>query len=219
MSSSVFKRGALSVAVCVALGVTAAHAQKLSVGVYKTEGAEASLLITSDQSCASNTPNAVVINGNKRTPGCWTLDGGQIKFAPTDTNQVVRPFDPALMSAFGSGNVASFMASSETPAASKARKTHLTCEADGWTMELDIERNDNGDLQRLLVAGDAVMANEKSTQITFSYDGLAFALNNVNASFTYETAGIQNYIRKNLFGSGKSKGTGNCRINELQKKF
>jgi hypothetical protein len=99
------------------------------------------------------------------------------------------------------------------------KKTHLTCEADGWQLELDVERFDTGDLQRILAAGDAVSAAEKSTQITFSYDGLAFSLNTITGNFTYETSGVQSYIRKNLLGSGKSKGTGTCRVNELVKKF
>ena len=101
---------------------------------------------------------------------------------------------------------------------SKTKKTHLTCDADGWSMEVDVERNEVGDLQRFVVGGDSVMANEKSMFITFSYDGLAFSLNTVNAGFTYEPAGVQNFIRKNLTG-GKTKGAGTCRINELVRKF
>ena len=103
-------------------------------------------------------------------------------------------------------------------AQSKSKKTHLTCEADGWTMEVDVERNEIGDLQRFVVGGDLVTANEKSMFITFSYDGLSFSINTVNAGFSYEPAGVQNFIRKNLTG-GKTKGTGTCRINELVKKF
>ena len=65
---------------------------------------------------------------------------------------------------------------------------------------------------------DTVMANEKSMFISFSHDGLSFALNTVNAGFTYEPAGVPNFIRKNLTG-GKTKGAVTCRINELIKKF
>jgi len=64
---------------------------------------------------------------------------------------------------------------------------------------------------------ETVMANEKSMFISSSYDGLSFALNTVNAGFTYEP-GSSNFIRKNMTG-GKTKGTGTCRINELMKKF
>jgi hypothetical protein len=28
---------------------------------------------------------------------------------------------------------------------SKAKKTHLTCDADGWSMEVDVERGGTGD--------------------------------------------------------------------------
>jgi hypothetical protein len=85
-------------------------------------------------------------------------------------------------------------------------------------MEVDVERSEKGDLLRFLVGGDTVMANEKSMFISFSYDDLSFALNTVKAGFTYEPAGVQNFIRKNLTG-GKTKGARTCRINELIKKF
>jgi hypothetical protein len=146
---------------------------------------------------------------------CWTIEGDKIKVTWLD-GSTTKMFDSSNMVALGDIPAAS----KPTPvsAQSRAKKTHLTCDADGWNMEVDVERNEIGDLQRFLVGGDTVIANEKSMFISFSYDGLSFALNTVNAGFTYEPAGVQNFIRKNLTG-GKTKGAGTCRINELVKKF
>ena len=127
-------------------------------------------------------------------------------------------FDQANMVALGDIAITPRPSATPAPTQPKAKKTHLTCDADGWSMEVDVERNEAGDLQRFVVGGDLVMANEKSMYITFAYDGLAFSINTVSAGFTYEPAGVQNFIRKNLTG-GKTKGAGNCRINELVKKF
>jgi hypothetical protein len=147
--------------------------------------------------------------------GCWVAEGDKIKFTWLD-GSTSKLFDSSNMVALGDIPITP----KPTPATaqSKAKKTHLTCDADGWSMEVDVERGETGDLQRFLVGGDTVMANEKSMFISFTYDGLSFALNTVNAGFTYEPAGVQNFIRKNLTG-GKTKGAGTCRINELVKKF
>jgi hypothetical protein len=144
---------------------------------------------------------------------CWVTEGDKIKVTWLD-GSTSKMFDTANMVALGDIPITPKPAAAQ----SKAKKTHLTCDADGWSMEVDVERGETGELQRFLVGGDTVMANEKSMFISFSYDGLAFALNTVNAGFTYEPAGVQNFIRKNLTG-GKTKGAGTCRINELVKKF
>ena len=193
---------------------TLANAERVAVGVYKSAlGGE--LLTTIDKPCDLASGNATLITAGKQVMGCWVPEGDKIKFTWLD-GSTSKLFDSSNMVALGDTPIAP----KPTPAIaqSKAKKTHLTCEADGWSMEVDVERNETGDLQRFLVGGDLVMANEKSMFITFSYDGLSFVLNTVNAGFTYEPAGVQNFIRKNLTG-GKTKGAGTCRINELVKKF
>jgi hypothetical protein len=144
-------------------------------------------------------------------------EGDKIKVTWID-GSTSKIFDSSNMVALGDISVAPKPASATATVQSKTKKTHLTCDADGWSMEVDVERNEIGDLQRFIVGGDTVMASEKSMFIAFSYDGLSFAINTVNAGFTYEPAGVQNFIRKNLTG-GKTKGAGTCRINELVKKF
>jgi len=196
----------------IALSVFAVHAEKIAAGVFKTPfGGE--LLTTIDKPCDPASGNATLITAGKQVMACWVTEGDKIKVTWLD-GSTSKMFDTANMVALGDIPVAPKPA----PAQSKAKKTHLTCDADGWSMEVDVERGEAGDLQRFLVGGDTVMANEKSMFITFSYDGLSFALNTVNAGFTYEPAGVQNFIRKNLTG-GKTKGAGTCRINELVKKF
>ena len=193
---------------------TLANAERVAAGVYKSAlGGE--LLTTIDKPCDLASGNANLITAGKQVMGCWVAEGDKIKFTWLD-GSTSKLFDSSNMVALGDIPITP----KPTPATaqSKAKKTHLTCEADGWSMEVDVERNETGDLQRFLVGGDLVMANEKSMFITFSYDGLSFALNTVNAGFTYEPAGVQNFIRKNLTG-GKTKGAGTCRINELVKKF
>jgi len=190
----------------------AAQAEKIAAGVYKS-GVGGELLTTIEKPCDSSTGNATLITSGKQVMGCWVAEGDKIKVTWLD-GSTSKIFDAANMVALGDIPVAPKPA----PAQSKAKKTHLTCDADGWSMEVDVERGETGDLQRFLVGGDTVMANEKSMFISFSYDGLSFALNTVNAGFTYEPAGVQNFIRKNLTG-GKTKGAGTCRINELVKKF
>ena len=196
----------------IALIACVAQAEKIAAGVFKTPlGGE--LLTTIDKPCDPASGNATLITAGKQVMACWVTEGDKIKVTWLD-GSTSKMFDVANMVALGDIAVAPKPA----PAQSKAKKTHLTCDADGWSMEVDVERGETGDLQRFLVGGDTVMANEKSMFITFSYDGLSFALNTVNAVFTYEPAGVQNFIRKNLTG-GKTKGAGTCRINELVKKF
>lgn len=198
----------------VLLVSTLANAERVAAGVYKSAlGGE--LLTTLDKPCDLASGNATLITAGKQVMGCWVPEGDKIKFTWLD-GSTSKLFDSSNMVALGDIPITP----KPTPATaqSKAKKTHLTCEADGWSMEVDVERNETGDLQRFLVGGDLVMANEKSMFITFSYDGLSFALNTVSAGFTYEPAGVQNFIRKNLTG-GKTKGVGTCRINELVKKF
>lgn len=188
-----------------------AHAQKYFAGVYKAESGFSELVTTIEKSCDKPDGNATVLNGTKRHVGCWVKVGEDVKF---------DAFDGSFSKSYAAANlllVAENLASLKPVA--KPNKNHLTCEADGWQLELDVERYDNGDLQRVLAAGDVVSAAEKSTQISFTYDGLAFSLNTITGNFSYETSGMQSYIRKNLMGGGKPKGTGVCRVNELVKKF
>ena len=203
--------------VCVlsmALITCAVQAEKIAAGVYKSD-AGGELLTTIEKPCDPSSGNATLITAGKRVMGCWVPEGDKIKVIWLD-GSTSKLFDSSNMVALGDIPVAPKPA--PATAQSKAKKTHLTCDADGWSMEVDVERGEAGDLQRFLVGGDTVMANEKSMFISFSYDGLSFALNTVNAGFTYEPAGVQNFIRKNLTG-GKTKGAGTCRINELVKKF
>jgi hypothetical protein len=196
----------------ITLSVFAVHAEKIAAGVFKTPlGGE--LLTTIDKPCDPASGNATLITAGKQVMACWVTEGDKIKVTWLD-GSTSKMFDTANMVALGDIPVVPKPAAAQ----SKAKKTHLTCDADGWSMEVDVERGETGDLQRFLVGGDTVIANEKSMFISFSYDGLSFALNTVNAGFTYEPAGVQNFIRKNLTG-GKTKGAGTCRINELVKKF
>lgn len=194
------------------LFASAAQAEKIAAGIYKSDTGN-ELLTTIDKPCDPALGNATLISYGKHISACWLAEGDKIKVTWLD-GSTSKVFDSSGMVALG--DIPSSPKSA--PVQSKSKKTHLTCEADGWSMEVDVERNESGDLQRFVVGGDLVMANEKSMFITFSYDGLSFSINTVNAGFSYEPAGVQNFIRKNLTG-GKTKGTGTCRINELVKKF
>ena len=204
----------------IALMACAAQAEKIAAGVYKSDSGVGELLTTIDKPCDPTSGNATLITSGKHVMGCWVAEGDKIKVTWLD-GSTSKLFDAANMVALGDIATAPKPATTSIPAPipSVPRKTHLTCDADGWTIELDVERNATGDLQRFLVDGDAVMTTEKPTLIAFSYDGVSFALNTVTAGFTYEPAGVQNYIRKKLLGNGKAKGTGTCRINELVRKF
>ena len=190
----------------------AAQAEKMAAGIFKTD-AGIELLTTFEKPCDPSSGNATLITSGKQILACWSAEGDKVKVVWLD-GSASKTYEADNMVALGDVSVTSKLASVQ----SKIKKTHLTCDADGWTMEVDVERNETGELQRLMVSGDAVMANEKPTLITFSYDGLAFALNTVTAGFTYEPSGVQNFIRKKLVG-GKTKGAGTCRITELVKKF
>ena len=198
----------------IAFLACAAQAEKIAAGVYKSD-AGGELLTTIEKPCDPASGNATLITAGKQVIACWVAEGDKIKVTWLD-GSTSKIFDSAYMVALG--DVSTALKPVPVSSQSKTKKTHLTCDADGWSMEVDVERNEVGDLQRFVVGGDSVMANEKSMFITFSYDGLAFSLNTVNAGFTYEPAGVQNFIRKNLTG-GKTKGAGTCRINELVRKF
>ena len=198
----------------MALLACAAQAEKIAAGVYKSD-AGGELLTTIEKPCDPASGNATLITAGKQVMAGWLAEGDKIKVTWLD-GSTSKLFDATTMVALG--DISTVPKPVPVTSQSKAKKTHLTCDADGWSMEVDVERNEAGDLQRFVVGGDLVMANEKSMFITFSYDGLAFSLNTVNAGFTYEPAGVQNFIRKNLTG-GKTKGAGTCRINELVRKF
>ena len=198
----------MSLLVCVA------QAEKIAAGVYKSD-AGGELLTTIEKPCDPASGNATLITAGKQVMACWLAEGDKIKVTWLD-GSTSKLFDASTMVALG--DISTVPKPVPVTSQSKAKKTHLTCDADGWSMEVDVERNEAGDLQRFVVGGDLVMANEKSMFIAFTYDGLAFSLNTVNAGFTYEPAGVQNFIRKNLTG-GKTKGAGTCRINELVRKF
>jgi hypothetical protein len=188
-----------------------AQAQKQFVGVFKADIGYSELLTTVEKPCDKPEGNATLLSGAKRLAGCWVKVADEIKF---------DALDGSFAKSYLASNVHLVTDSPiSAMAVNKPKKTHLTCESDGWQLELDVERASTGDLQRIVAAGDSVLAIEKSTQITFTYDGLAFSLNTITGNFTYETSGVQSYIRKNLMGSGKIKGTGTCRVNELVKKF
>jgi hypothetical protein len=189
------------------------RAEKISVGIFKSPlGAE--LLTITDKPCEPALGNAMLITAGKQITACWVADGDRIKVTWLD-GSTSKMFDGLSMVALG--DIASINKPLSATSQTKAKKVHLTCDADGWSMEVDVERNENGELQRFLIGGDSVIASEKSMFISFTYDGLTITLNTVNASFNYEPAGVQNYIRR-LTG-GKTRGSGTCRINELVKKF
>ena len=191
-----------------------ANAEKIAAGLYKSDtGGE--LITTIEKPCDPNSGNATLISAGKHVVACWVAEGDKIKVTWLD-GSTSKLFDSSNMVSLG--DIPVIPKPATVVAQSKAKRTHLTCDADGWSMEVDVDRGETGDLQRFLVGGDTVMANEKSMFISFSYDGLSFALNTVNAGFTYEPAGVQNFIRKNLTG-GKTKGAGTCRVNEMIKKF
>ena len=186
-----------------------ANAQKMFAGVFK--GASGNELVTTtDKACAKPEGNTVITSGTKRMAGCWTADGAQIKVELFEGATRAYPMAEMLL-------VAENLASDKP--ASKPNKTHLTCAADAWSLEVDIERNEAGELKRFIVEGDEVLANERSTQITYTYDGLSFKLSSVTAGFTYEPSGVTNYIRKTIKKMGKPSGTGECKITEIVKKF
>jgi hypothetical protein len=205
-----FMKKLLLVIVFAGAGVQV-HAQKQFAGVFKADVGFSELVTTLEKPCDKPEGNASVLSGAKRLVGCWSKAGDDIRF---------EALDGSFSKSYALSNIFlvadSSLASKAEP---KPKKTHLTCEADGWQLELDVERTDNGDLQRIVAAGDSVLAAEKSTQITFNYDGFAFNLNTITGGFSFETSGVQSYIRKNLMGSGKTKGAGACRVNELVKKF
>lgn len=189
------------------------RAEKISVGIFKSPlGAE--MLTIVDKACDPMLGNATLITVGKQVSACWVAEGDKIKVIWLD-GSTSKIFDGLSMVALG--DISTSVKTPPPLSQTKAKKVHLTCDADGWSMEVDVERNENGELQRFLIGGDAVVANEKSMFISFTYDGLTVSLNTVNAAFTYEPAGVQNYIRR-LTGA-KTRGSGTCRINELVKKF
>jgi hypothetical protein len=84
--------------------------------------------------------------------------------------------------------------------------------------QVDIERDEIGKLKRVIIEGDDVFAIEKYTKIEFTFDGYDFIINSVNGTFTYESSGVSSYLIK-LLAKTKSKGSGECKISELIKKF
>jgi hypothetical protein len=219
LNSFFFRANALNALVKTILAISALvfscclRAEKVSVGIFKSPlGVE--LLTIIDKPCDPSLGNATLITAGKQVVACWIVDGDKIKVNWLD-GSTSKIFDGLSMVALG--DISNFSKPLPVTNQPKARKVHLTCDADGWSMEVDVERNEKGELQRFLIGGDTVIANEKSMFISFTYDGLTVALNTVSAGFTYEPAGVQNYIRR-LTG-GKTRGSGTCRINELVKKF
>jgi len=78
--------------------------------------------------------------------GCWGAESDKIKVTWLD-GSTSKLFDSSNMVALGDIQVAPKPASAQ----SKAKKTHLTCDADGWSMEVDVERGETGDLSDVSV--------------------------------------------------------------------
>jgi len=190
--------------------------EPLTVGVYKAESGN-SLLMMFARACSKTDANAYLIAGGKQIPGCHSSVGDKVQFDFQD-GTTSRVFDAAQLVVLGEvPDLKIANASAVTP--NKPKSSHLLCEADDSKMELDVERNPQGELVNVSVAGTPVFAREVGTQLLFSHDGYKFSLSTISGNFQYETDGVQNYVRKSLFGKGGSKGTGSCKLVEVAKKF
>ena len=191
-----------------------ASAEKMSAALIKNPSASNELITTIDVECQKPKGNATYTSGNKKNEACWTRDGDQVKIELLDGSGI-KTF-PATEFYL----IAEIPAtSSNSPAQSnKGLNNHLSCSADGMNTQVDIERDEIGKLKRVIVEGDDVFAIEKYTKIEFTFDGYDFIINSVNGTFTYESSGVSSYLIK-LLAKTKSKGSGECKISELIKKF
>lgn len=191
-----------------------ASAEKMSAAIIKNSTASNELITTVDVECQKPKGNATYTSGSKKTEACWTRDGDQVKIELLDGSGV-KTFPAAEFYLIAETSATS----SNSPAQSnKALKNHLTCSADGMNTQVDIERDESGKLKRVIIEGDDVFPVEKYTKIEFTFDGYDFIINSVNGTFTYESSGVSSYLKK-MLAKTKSKGSGDCKISELIKKF
>ena len=196
--------------------MTALHAQHTVMMAVVPSSGETSVLATIiDRKCDAVGWNATLTNTTETLRGCWFREGDlvKIKIANSETVRVI-PFD--VLKSIG------LTRPPQTPKAEEPKKpttTTLSCAADAWFGDIVVERNSDGTLKNLVVSGESVSATEVSSSINFSFRGLNISLSTLTGAFNYETSGFQRYLNNRLLGGGSAKGTGICKINNLNRQF
>lgn len=199
--------------ISLSLSCLPANAYKIYSAIVPDVG-ESHLLVTiHDKPCEASSPNASMRNSVSSTSGCWIQDGNLIKITLAD-NKDVKLFPYADFKFMGDSKPV--VPKKEEP---KPSKVNLTCVADSWFGDMTIERNEQGELIKLVVSGDEVRATEQASAINFSYKGMNISLSTVTGAFNYETTGFQSYLNNRLLGKPSVKGAGVCKINSGTRQF
>lgn|GEM_PF-1485268 len=196
--------------------MTALHAQHTVMMAVVPSSGETSVLATIiDRNCDVVGWNATLANTNETLRGCWHREGDLVKIKISNSDAVrVIPFD--VLKSIGQTRPPQTQKAEEPK---KPTATTLSCAADAWFGDIVVERNSDGTLKNLIVSGEAVSATEVSSSINFSFKGLNISLSTLTGAFNYETSGFQRYLNNRLLGGGSAKGTGICKINNLNRQF
>jgi len=196
--------------------MTALHAQHTVMLAVVPDSGETSVLATIiDRNCEAAGWNASIGNTTETLRGCWQREGDLVKIKIPNSD-VVRVIPFHALKSIGLTRPPQTQKSEEPK---KPTTTTLSCAADAWFGDIVVERNSDGTLKSLTVSGEAVSATEVSNSLNFSFKGLNISLSTLTGAFNYETSGFQRYLNNRLLGGGSAKGSGICKINNLNRQF
>ena len=184
-------------------------AEKLYMGIVKTENTYSALVTIIDRQCTKPEGNAMYLSGNNGGVSCWTMEGDKVKLEIVENGRVLY-FDKSVFSLIRDTNDGS----STNEVKRQNTKVVLNCIADAWVGDVDVERDTSGALVKVVVNGENVIANEKSNAINFTYNKLDISLSTLTGLFSYETSTLFKLLSGNV-----RRGTGRCNLVQNVKKF
>jgi len=186
-----------------------ANATKIYMGVFETSGPFASYVTIIERPCDSLEGNAMLMNGERAVIGCWKEQGEKVVVNAID-GKFLASYDKTGLKLVADKDIAQ----PSLAQGKNSKKTLLNCVADAWVGDVEVERDQEGQLRNVVVAGASVESSESGSSIRFNFNGLKVVLSSVTGAFTYES----NSFAHILSGTVR-RGAGQCHVINSAKKF
>jgi hypothetical protein len=159
--------------------------------------------------------NAILMSGNDKSKGCWKIEGKQVRIDWLDSS-TPNFYELEGFKLVGDTKLDSKNTNQQTQTAPvlQASKTNLYCQAQAWTGDVVLERDNTGVMKKISVGGEDVNFSEKESSINFSYNNLNITLSSVTGMFSFESTTLAK-----LISGAVRRGTGKCEIVEGRKRF
>jgi hypothetical protein len=197
-----------------------AFAFKTYMSLLQTSSKYGIWIVINDSPCQKPDGNVAYANGNDTRLGCWVFENDKVKISFFDGQKEISVDKSRFLLMKDDDDVTrSLSTPSNLNNIQNNGKKILTCQSDNWVGDIEIERDTNGMLIKIIVGGDDESFKENGTTITFSHNSLNFNLSTLTGIFNYETSGFKSYLNSRLLKGANVKGSGNCRVNENTKQF